>query len=102
MSKQAGPALIHVPHLFSVVEPGVYRCASPTAAQVGAPSLPVHAEAYIKVPFLAQLNLKTIISLTPEHPIKPLLAFTKANNVDFVRCPLFAGLPELTSRCTSG
>ena len=34
-SKQSAPALIHVPHLFSIVEPGVYRCASPTAAQVG-------------------------------------------------------------------
>lgn len=35
MSKQqSGPALIHVPERFSVVESGVYRCASPNATQV--------------------------------------------------------------------
>lgn len=33
-SKGQTPQLIHVPDLFSVVEPGVYRCASPLAAQV--------------------------------------------------------------------
>ncbi|KAK1925796.1 protein-tyrosine phosphatase [Papiliotrema laurentii] len=67
--KNAGPALIQVPHLFSTVEPGVYRCASPTASQV---------------PFLAQLNLRTIISLTPEHPIKPLLTFARSFNIEFI------------------
>lgn len=68
-SKQAGPSLIHTPALFSIVEQGVYRCASPTAAQV---------------PFLATLNLKTVISLTPEHPIRPLLQFTRSNGIDFL------------------
>ncbi|ORY25653.1 tyrosine phosphatase family-domain-containing protein [Naematelia encephala] len=69
MSKPVAPSLIHVPSLFSVVEPGVYRCASPTAAQV---------------PFLATLNLRTIISLTPEHPIKPLLQLARSSNISFI------------------
>ncbi|WVQ96640.1 hypothetical protein IAU59_003745 [Kwoniella sp. CBS 9459] len=69
----AGPSLIQVPNLFSIVEPGVYRCASPTAAQV---------------PYLASLNLKTIVSLTPEHPIKPLLTFTRGTGVDFIHLGL--------------
>ncbi|WVF69138.1 hypothetical protein IAT40_003912 [Kwoniella sp. CBS 6097] len=73
-SKSApGPSLIQVPNLFSIVEPGVYRCASPTAAQV---------------PYLGSLNLKTIVSLTPEHPIKPLLTFTRGTGVDFIHLGL--------------
>ncbi|ORX37308.1 protein-tyrosine phosphatase [Kockovaella imperatae] len=68
-SKSTGPPLIITPNLFGTVEPAVYRSASPTAAQV---------------PFLASLSLKTIISLTAEHPIKPLLQFVKASNVNFV------------------
>lgn len=36
MSKSSGPSLIQVPQLFSTVEPGVYRCASPTSSQVSA------------------------------------------------------------------
>lgn len=32
-SKQAGPSLLQIPVRFSIVEPGVYRCASPTASQ---------------------------------------------------------------------
>ncbi|WVR06461.1 hypothetical protein IAU60_003492 [Kwoniella sp. DSM 27419] len=70
---QSGPSLVQVPSLFSIVEPGVYRCASPTPAQV---------------PFLASLNLKTIVSLTPEHPIKPLLTFTRTTGVDFIHLGL--------------
>ncbi|OCF30433.1 protein-tyrosine-phosphatase [Kwoniella heveanensis CBS 569] len=75
MSSKAasGPSLIHVPNLFSIVEPGVYRCASPTAAQI---------------PYLASLSLKTIVSLTPEHPIKPLLTFTRGTGVDFIHLGL--------------
>ncbi|WWC88495.1 uncharacterized protein L201_003406 [Kwoniella dendrophila CBS 6074] len=74
MSKQPpGPALIQVPNLFSIVEPGVYRCATPTAAQI---------------PFLASLNLKTIVSLTPEHPIKPLLTFIRTSGIDFIHLGL--------------
>lgn len=33
-SKSSGPSLIQLSNLFSIVEPGVYRCASPTAIQV--------------------------------------------------------------------
>lgn len=101
-AKAPGPTLIHVPALFSIVEPGVYRCASPTALQVrplivrpssplpslSVPSVPpprlgqpAHGS---KVPFLATLHLRTIISLTPEHPIKPFLTFTRASGIQFV------------------
>ncbi|OCF57131.1 protein-tyrosine-phosphatase [Kwoniella mangroviensis CBS 10435] len=82
MSKQPpGPSLIHVPNLFSIVEPGVYRCASPTAAQV---------------PFLSSLNLKTIVSLTPEHPIKPLLTFMRTCGIDFIHLGLTLWRPPGT------
>lgn len=36
-AKPSGPNLIHLPNLFSIIEPGVYRCASPTAHQVTHP-----------------------------------------------------------------
>ncbi|KAL7423015.1 hypothetical protein Q5752_002314 [Cryptotrichosporon argae] len=68
-SKPTAPALIHVPARFSIVEPGVYRSASPTAAQV---------------PYLASLALKTIVSLTPEHPTRPLVSFVRDNEINFV------------------
>ncbi|WRT67898.1 uncharacterized protein IL334_004872 [Kwoniella shivajii] len=81
-SKQpTGPALIQVPNLFSIVETGVYRCASPTAAQI---------------PFLSSLNLKTIISLTPEHPIKPLLTFIRTSGIDFMHLGLTLWRPQGT------
>ncbi|WWC70878.1 uncharacterized protein I206_104830 [Kwoniella pini CBS 10737] len=82
MSKQLpGPSLIQVPNLFSIVEPGVYRCASPTPAQI---------------PFLASLNLKSIVSLTPEHPIKPLLTFIRSSNIEFVHLGLTLWRPPTT------
>ncbi|WVN85139.1 uncharacterized protein L203_100281 [Cryptococcus depauperatus CBS 7841] len=65
--------LVQPPALFSIIEPGVYRSASPTSAQV---------------PFLAGLALKSIVSLTPEHPIKSLLQFTKTNNISFTHLGL--------------
>jgi hypothetical protein len=86
MSKSAGPSLIHVPTLFSVVEPGVYRCASPTASQVGLDCSIDHEKtlADSKVPFLASLGLKTILSLTPEYPTKHLLSHIKASSITLV------------------
>ncbi|OWZ32346.1 protein-tyrosine-phosphatase [Cryptococcus neoformans C23] len=72
-NKPPSQPLIQVPALFSIVEPGVYRSASPTPSQV---------------PFLAGLNLKTIISLTPEHPIKPLLQFVRTAGISFVHLGL--------------
>ncbi|WWC62709.1 uncharacterized protein I303_105306 [Kwoniella dejecticola CBS 10117] len=82
MSKQPpAPSLIQVPNLFSIVEPGVHRCASPTPAQI---------------PFLASLNLKTVVSLTPEHPIKPLLTFIRSSNIDFVHLGLTLWRPPTT------
>ncbi|KAK4683556.1 hypothetical protein P7C73_g6690, partial [Tremellales sp. Uapishka_1] len=68
-SKQPSPSLIQVPSLFSIIEPGVYRSASPTGSQIS---------------FLSTLSLKTILSLTPEHPIKPLIAFTRGTHIDFI------------------
>lgn len=38
-SKQPSNTLIQVPARFSIVEPGVYRSATPTAAQVGSAKL---------------------------------------------------------------
>lgn len=67
--KTAPQPLIVVPDKFSIVEVGVYRCASPTAPQI---------------PFLHTLGLRTIISLTPEHPIKALLTFARSTGVDFM------------------
>ncbi|EIW73459.1 hypothetical protein TREMEDRAFT_24323 [Tremella mesenterica DSM 1558] len=61
--------LIVLPIRFSVVEVGLYRCASPTASQI---------------PYLSTLGLKTIISLTPEHPIKPLLTFAREKGIQFM------------------
>ncbi|KAK8858681.1 hypothetical protein IAR55_002910 [Kwoniella newhampshirensis] len=80
-SKLPGPSLIQVPNLFSIVEPGVYRCATPTAAQIS---------------FLATLNLKTVISLTSEHPIKPLLQYTRSTGVDFIHLGLTLWRPPGT------
>ncbi|WOO77899.1 Putative tyrosine-protein phosphatase OCA1 [Vanrija pseudolonga] len=68
-SKQPSNTLIQVPERFSIVEPGVYRSATPTAAQVS---------------FLGSLGLRTIISLTAEHPIPALIHFTRTNHVDFI------------------
>ncbi|ODN77600.1 hypothetical protein L202_04767 [Cryptococcus amylolentus CBS 6039] len=73
MSKPQPQPLIQLPALFSTVEPGVFRSASPNPAQV---------------PFLASLGLKTVVSLTAEHPIKPLLQFVRDNGVDFVHLGL--------------
>ncbi|WVQ72799.1 hypothetical protein IAR50_002359 [Cryptococcus sp. DSM 104548] len=73
MSKPQPQPLIQLPSLFSTVEPGVFRSASPNPAQV---------------PFLASLGLKTVVSLTPEHPIKPLLQFMRNNEVAFVHLGL--------------
>ncbi|WWD18574.1 hypothetical protein CI109_103027 [Kwoniella shandongensis] len=80
-SKLPGPSLIQVPNLFSIVEPGVFRCASPTPAQIS---------------YLATLNLKTIVSLTSEHPIKPLLQFTRSTGVDFIHLGLTLWRPPGT------
>ena len=82
MGSKTGPPLIQVPNLFSIVEAGVYRCASPTAAQVKPPKVPLVAHS--QIPFLATLNLRTIVSLTPEHPIAPLLTSVRANGIEFV------------------
>ncbi|WVQ83017.1 hypothetical protein IAT38_005155 [Cryptococcus sp. DSM 104549] len=82
MANKPPPAtLIQVPSLFSIVEPGVYRSASPTPAQV---------------PFLATLNLKTIVSLTPEHPIKPLLQLTRSTGIEFIHLGLTQWRPPGT------
>lgn len=87
-SKTPTAQLIQVPELFSIVEQGVFRCASPTAAQVScAVSATTRRLIKCQIPYLQSLGLKTIISLTPEHPIKPLLAYAKTNEVNFVRLP---------------
>lgn len=39
-----------------------------------------------QVAFLQSLGLRTIISLTPEHPTRQLVAYARATGVDFVRC----------------
>jgi len=78
-SKQPGPALIQVPDRFSIVEPGVFRSASPTASQI---------------PFLAQLQLRTIVSLTPEHSNRAFLTFVKANQIDFLHLGLTLWAPR--------
>ncbi|RSH91016.1 hypothetical protein EHS25_010192 [Saitozyma podzolica] len=57
-SKQAGPSLLQIPLRFSIVEPGVT--------------------------FLATLGLKTIVSLTAEHPTKPLIHMTRTAGIDFI------------------
>ena len=40
--------------------------------------------AHLQVPFLASLQLRTIISLTPEFPVRQLVAFTRSSGIDFV------------------
>ena len=96
MSKhQPAVSLIHVPDRFSIVEPGVYRSASPTALQVRATPLQTRLQrtetrqpiADGQVPFLASLQLRTIVSLTPEFPVRQLVAFTRSAGVDFVSLP---------------
>ncbi|BEI80737.1 hypothetical protein CcaverHIS002_0112660 [Cutaneotrichosporon cavernicola] len=69
MASKTPASLIQVPECFAIVEPGVYRCASPTSSQV---------------PFLQSLGLRTIISLTPEHPARQLVLFVRASGVEFV------------------
>ncbi|GMK57745.1 hypothetical protein CspeluHIS016_0405790 [Cutaneotrichosporon spelunceum] len=69
MASKSPPSLIQVPACFSIVEQGVYRCASPTSSQV---------------PFLQSLGLRTIISLTPEHPARQLVQYVQASGVEFV------------------
>lgn len=83
MASKQPSALIHVPARFSVVEPGVFRCASPTAAQVII-LLPRKPTADVQIHFLSTLGLRTIVSLTVEHPIRPLLAYARAAGVRFV------------------
>jgi hypothetical protein len=41
------------------------------------------------------LALKTIISLTPEHPIKPLLTFSRSSGIDFVGLPMEVTIAEV-------
>lgn len=37
-----------------------------------------------QVPFLASLALRTIVSLTTEHPTRALLSYARASGVQFV------------------
>lgn len=103
-AKPSGPNLIHLPNLFSTIEPGVYRCASPTAHQVTSSTRysSLHsADPVAQVRFLATLNLRTIISLTPEHPIKPFLTFTRAAGIHFVRHPPESPLQQVLTRAAA-
>jgi len=59
------------------------------------------ADPVAQVRFLATLNLRTIISLTPEHPIKPFLTFTRAAGIHFVRHPPESPLQQVLTRAAA-
>jgi hypothetical protein len=59
---------------------------------------PACRQANAQVPFLATLHLRTVISLTPEFPVRQLIAFTRSGGIDFVSAPsssrqAYAGRP---------
>ncbi|PWN49003.1 hypothetical protein IE53DRAFT_388791 [Violaceomyces palustris] len=58
--------LLHPPPSFSPVAPHIYRSSSPTTSS--------H-------PFLSSLQLRTIVSLTPEQPSHSLVSFSRRNKV---------------------
>lgn len=57
------------PEMFGLVESGIYRS---------------NALSPINFPFIKQLNLKTVLQLSPEVPIKAVSTFFQENQIEHV------------------
>jgi hypothetical protein len=77
MSQQIDP-LMYPPLRFGVVNPGIYRG--------GYPTLPNYR-------YLSRLQLKTIISLTPEPPVQDLITFGEMAGATCIHIPILRTAP---------
>jgi len=69
------------PEKFGIVEAGVYRS---------------NALYEINIPFLKQLEIKTVLYLSPDTPVRAIKAFFDENNINFIELGIRALQPKLT------
>eukprot|EP01114_Cavostelium_apophysatum_P019317 TRINITY_DN6190_c0_g1_i2.p1 TRINITY_DN6190_c0_g1~~TRINITY_DN6190_c0_g1_i2.p1 ORF type:complete len:141 (-),score=4.20 TRINITY_DN6190_c0_g1_i2:27-449(-) len=69
------------PEVFGIVESGIYRCNSLSP---------------INFPFIKQLQLKSVIQLSPEVPTKAVTSFFQENNIEHIHLGLKIWKPDAT------